>query len=553
MVLRKRFIKLDGSDFYQIIASGARRLNENVEQVNALNVFPVPDGDTGTNMNLTFTSGFEELSKIQHTHIGQAADVLSKGLLMGARGNSGVILSQLFHGFAKAVYECKEINALQFALALQQGVEMAYKAVIEPVEGTILTVAKEAAKGALSSARRVDHIEQVMQDTLLQGNQALARTPEQLPILKKAGVVDAGGQGLIYIYEGFLSVLLGENAKYSVPKYAQAQIKSALAHVTTESIEFGYCTEFLVKIAASQSQRLLFQEATFRQDLSRFGDSLLVVAVDDLVKVHIHAEYPGQVMDYAMKYGELTHIKIENMREQHLHILMEGLNEHQITGVEKEYGFVAIGAGEGITTIFSSIGVDRVLLGGQTMNPSTEDIVQAVQKIKAKIIYILPNNSNIILAALQAKELIVGKQVIVIPSKTIPQGMAAMVSFNSGAGIETNTESMLSAMTLVQSGQVTYAVRDSEMDEIKIKKNDYLGLLNNQIIVTHPDLLLTCQDLVTRMIENDGGIVTLFTGLEASEVVTQELERYIHLHYPDTEVEVQYGGQPIYPYLISVE
>jgi DAK2 domain fusion protein YloV len=555
MDLRKRFIKLDGIDFYQMITSGAQKLNDNMEQVNALNVFPVPDGDTGTNMNLTFASGLEELSKKQSSHIGQAAEALSKGLLMGARGNSGVILSQLFRGFAKSVQELNEINATQFAAALQQGVEMAYKAVIKPVEGTILTVAKEAARGALTSARHKVDIEQVMLDILSQGNQALARTPELLPILKKIGVVDAGGQGLIYIYEGFMNVLKGEKSNYIATVNAQLQMKSAQAHLTTESIEHGYCTEFLVKIIPNQSHKTLFQETLFRHDLSQFGDSLLVVADDDLIKVHIHAEYPGQVMDYAMKYGELTKIKIENMREQHSHILMTdlNLNETQADIVEKEYGFVAVGVGDGIAAIFSSLGVDNVLYGGQTMNPSTEDIVQAVKKIAAKTVYVFPNNSNIILAAQQAKDILVGQQVIVIPSKTIPQGIAAMLAYNAVDEPEANTKRMLTALNHVQSGQVTYAVRDTEMDDLSIKKDDFLGMLNNQIVIAHADLRITCQQLITQMLDCNGDIFTILTGLDAPDEVTQGLLSFIKQNYPEIEIEVHPGGQPLYPYIFSAE
>jgi DAK2 domain fusion protein YloV len=551
MVLGKRFIKLDGLDFYQMIASGSQRLDEHEKIVNGLNVFPVPDGDTGTNMNMTFASGLEELSKQQSTHIGQAAETLSKGLLMGARGNSGVILSQLFRGFAKSVHDLPEINAVQFAAALQNGVEMAYKAVIKPVEGTILTVANEAAKGALTTARRIDDLEQVMLDTLLQGNQALAGTPELLPILKKAGVVDAGGQGLIYIYEGFMNVLLGENAKYK--NTAPVQMMSAIAHYTTDSIEFGYCTEFLVKIAPNQSSNAIFQEALFRLDLAQLGDSLLVAADGDLVKVHIHAEHPGRVMDYAMKYGALTKIKIENMREQHSHILFSNGVEELSHEIAKAYGFVAICAGEGIAKIFSSLGVDIILSGGQTMNTSTEEIVQSVQKIAAKIIYVLPNNSNILLAAQQARDLLPDRQIIIIPSQTIPQGMAAMLAFNTANKPEANTKSMLSALNQVQSGQVTYAVRDCLIDDLTIKKDDFLGLLNNQIIIAHEDLLTVCQELIRRMLVNSGEIITLLTGQDAANEVTMELMAFIKLNYPLVEVEQHSGGQPLYPYIISVE
>jgi DAK2 domain fusion protein YloV len=551
--LRKRFITLDGSDFYQMIFIGAQKLSDHVDQVNALNVFPVPDGDTGTNMNLTLTYGLEELRNKQDTHIGQAADTLSKGLLMGARGNSGVILSQLFRGFAKSVQDYNEINAVQFAAALQQGVEMAYKAVIKPVEGTILTVATEASRGAAAASQQMNDIEHMMQDILIYGNQALAKTPEQLPILKEAGVVDAGGQGLLFVYEGFMDLLSGKEGNAAVPpKPNQTQSHEVQAHFTTASIEFGYCTEFLVKIAPNQNS-LIFEEAIFRQDLSQYGDSLLVVADDDLVKVHIHAEYPGQVMDYAMKYGELTRIKIENMRDQHAHMIRSDEPAHHTVTTEKDFGFVAVGTGDGIEAIFRSLGVDVVLFGGQTMNPSTDDILQAIQQVSAKSIFVLPNNSNIILAAQQAKELIKDRQVIIIPSKTIPQGMAAMVSFNANSDTEANTEYMLSALRHVQSGQVTNAVRDCHMNDLNIQKDDFLGMLNNQIVVSHPDLLSTCKDLITLMLKDGGEIVTLLTGENAVDEVTEQIVSFINQFYPKSEMDVHSGGQPLYPYIISVE
>jgi DAK2 domain fusion protein YloV len=549
--LRKRFTTLDGSDFYQMIFNGAQKLSDHVDQVNALNVFPVPDGDTGTNMNLTLAYGLEELRNKQDSHIGQAADTLSKGLLMGARGNSGVILSQLFRGFAKSVHDYNEINAVQFAAALQQGVEMAYKAVINPVEGTILTVAKEVSRGAAAASQHKDDLEQIMQDMLIYGTEALAKTPEQLPILKKVGVVDAGGQGLIYVYQGFMELLSGGIGD-AAPKRNQTSMKNAQALITTESIEYGYCTEFLVRIASNPNSSA-FQEAIFRQDLSQFGDSLLVVVDDDLVKVHIHAEYPGRVMDYAMKYGELTRIKIENMREQHSHII--SFNEPVILAdlLQKEYGFVAVGAGKGIEAIFHSLGVDIVLHGGQTMNPSTDDIFQAIKQVPARTIFVLPNNSNIILAAQQAQELINDQQVIILPTKTIPQGIAAMVSFNINSDVEENTESMLSAMNHVQSGQVTYAIRDCHIDDLNIHKGDFLGILNNQIVVTHPDLLYVCRELLALMHKNGGEIVTLLTGEEAVEDVTEQLISYINQSHPKSELDVHEGGQPLYPYIFSVE
>jgi DAK2 domain fusion protein YloV len=471
---------------------------------------------------------------------------------MGARGNSGVILSQLFRGFAKSIHDYKEINAVEFAAAFQQGVDTAYKAVIKPVEGTILTVAKEASRGAASASQHMNDIGQMMQAILSYGNQALANTPEQLPILKKAGVVDAGGQGLLYIYEGFMDLLSGEKGDVELTKPNQTQMIRPQAHITTESIEYGYCTEFLVKISPSQ-HKPVFQEAIFRQDLSQYGDSLLVVADDDLVKVHIHAEFPGQVMDYAMKYGELIRIKIENMREQHTHMIHSDEPDHHTVTFEKEYGFVAIGAGDGIEAIFRSLGVDVVLLGGQTMNPSTDDIVQAIKQVSAKSVFVLPNNSNIILAAQQAKELIKHQQVIIIPAKTIPQGMAAMVSFNSNSDVEANTECMLSALRHVQSGQVTYAVRDCQIEDLNIQKDDFLGILNNQIVITQPDLFTTCKELITLMLKEGGEMITLLTGEDAVDEVTAQIVSYTKQYYPQFEMDVHSGGQPLYPYLISVE
>ncbi|MDB5053763.1 MAG: dihydroxyacetone-like protein/glyceraldehyde kinaselike protein [Bacilli bacterium] len=564
IILRKRFNSIDGFDFYQMILAGSRQINENAERVNGLNVFPVPDGDTGTNMNLTMTSGLEELRKKQTDHIGYAADAFSKGLLMGARGNSGVILSQLFSGFAKSVHECKEISTQQFAAALQQGVDMAYKAVVKPVEGTILTVSKEAAKYAVVQARRTNDLEELMRDVLLQSKLALAKTPDLLPILKQVGVVDAGGQGLVHIYEGFLNVLSDENTDFAVPLpfHAPSYVKSVQSQLNNESIEYGYCTEFLIKLNAANGKETAFKEAHFRQDLSRFGDSLLVAADEDLVKVHIHAEYPGEVMNHAMKYGELINIKIENMREQHAHILENDedsthvkpltSNSSSMDKIEKAYGFVVVGAGDGIAAIFRSLGVDVVLFGGQTMNPSTEDIVHAIKQAAAKTVFVFPNNSNIILTAQQAKKLYSDQEVIVIPSKTIPQGLSAMMAFQKNTDVSTNTETMMSALTKVESGQVTHAVRDSDLEGLTIKKDDFLGIHNNQIVISNHDLIDVCKALLALMMDRAGDIVTILTGKDASAKQTDELVSFIRSGYSQWEVEVCSGDQPLYPYIFSV-
>lgn len=562
-----------------MVLAGADNLRRNVDKVNGLNVFPVPDGDTGTNMNLTLTAGCEELKKKPSSHIGKAADALSKGLLMGARGNSGVILSQLFRGFAKHVHDLEHVNVQQFAGALQQGVETAYKAVVKPVEGTILTVSKEAAKHATQYRRGSDLLD-LMQEVLGKAKEALARTPEQLAVLKQVGVVDAGGQGLVCVYEGFVAALSGGlvqvNDDYAtmdttlgavslVPgmnlaKEVHAHLP-AQAHLATEDIEFGYCTEFMLTIAPGKVKGQVFDEGTFRDQLSKLGDSLLVVADDELVKVHIHAEYPGEVMNQAMNYGALSRIKIENMRDQHSHILEDMTEGYEApvsttaTAVppSKPYGFVAVALGDGITDILSSVGVDVVLSGGQTMNPSTEDIVNAVNRIDADTIYVLPNNSNIILAAQQAIELVDNKTLIVIPTKSIPQGLAAILAFQEKADAKTNTEAMSESLRRVKSGQVTYAVRDTNMDGIDIKQGHFIGIQDGRIVSSQPSLLDACKRLLEEMIEESSEIVTILTGEDAVDAETEELEAFIQAAYPEIEIELHPGGQPLYAYLFSVE
>jgi DAK2 domain fusion protein YloV len=471
------------------------------------------------------------------------------------------------------------VNAQQFAAALQQGVETAYKAVVKPVEGTILTVSKEAAKHATQYRRGGDLLD-LMQEVLSKANEALARTPEQLAVLKQVGVVDAGGQGLVCVYEGFVtalnggllqveedyatmdtrldtvSVIPGLNLAKEVHAHLPAQ-----AHLATADIEFGYCTEFMLTIEPGKVTGLAFDEGRFREQLSKLGDSLLVVADDELVKVHIHAEYPGEVMNQAMSYGALSRIKIENMRDQHSHILEEMTTEGYEAPVPtaataaapgKTYGFVAVALGEGITEILSSVGVDVVLSGGQTMNPSTEDIVNAVNSIHAQTIYVLPNNSNIILAAQQAVDL-VDKTLIVIPSKSIPQGLAAILAFQEKADAQTNTEAMNESLRRVKSGQVTYAVRDTNMDGIDIKQGHFIGIQDGRIVSSQPSLMDACKKLLEEMIDEGSEIVTILTGEDAVSTETEELEAFIQAVYPEIEVELHPGGQPLYAYLFSVE
>ncbi|OIS72590.1 DAK2 domain-containing protein [Bacillus sp. FSL M8-0315] len=551
---------LDGKAFADMILYGAHHLSQNANVVDALNVFPVPDGDTGTNMNLSMTSGAKEVEQIDTANIGKVAQSLSRGLLMGARGNSGVILSQLFRGFGKSIEQKSEINAKEFAAAFQAGVDTAYKAVMKPVEGTILTVAKDAAKKAVLAAQTETDIIKVMEAVVNQAEASLERTPELLPVLKEVGVVDSGGKGLLYVYEGFLASLKGEKlsdkaaALPSLDDLVSAEHhKNAQSHMNTEDIEFGYCTEFMVKLDSGKRN---FNEDAFRQDLSGFGDSLLVVSDENIAKVHIHAEYPGEVMTYAQKYGSLINMKIENMREQHSAILSQ--NKQETAPAEKApadkqpYGIVTVAMGEGIAELFESIGATKIIEGGQTMNPSTEDIVQAIKDANADTVVILPNNSNIVMAANQAAD-VAGQHVIVIPTNTVPQGMAALLAFNPALSADENEAAMLGAIGEVKSGQITYAVRDTNIDGIDIKKGDFMGILNGKIVETASDQLTAAKKLIAGMIDEDSEIVTVIKGEDAPEEEAEELAAYISETYEDVEVEVHDGKQPLYSYILAVE
>ncbi|PAC99730.1 DAK2 domain-containing protein [Bacillus paralicheniformis] len=552
---------LDGKAFAEMVLYGARHLSQNANVVDALNVFPVPDGDTGTNMNLSMTSGAKEVEQIDAANIGKVAQSLSRGLLMGARGNSGVILSQLFRGFGKSIEQKSEINAKEFAAAFQAGVDTAYKAVMKPVEGTILTVAKDAAKKAVLTAQTETDIIKVMEAVVNEAEASLERTPELLPVLKEVGVVDSGGKGLLYVYEGFLASLKGEKlsekaaALPSLDDLVSAEHhKNAQSHMNTEDIEFGYCTEFMVKLDSGKRN---FNEDTFRQDLSGFGDSLLVVSDENIAKVHIHAEYPGEVMTYAQKYGSLINMKIENMREQHSAILNQNKQEaaapaEKAPAEKQPYGVVTVAMGEGIAELFESIGATKVIEGGQTMNPSTEDIVQAIKDANADTVVILPNNSNIVMAANQAAD-VAGQHVIVIPTKTVPQGMAALLAFNPALGADENQAAMLGAIGEVKSGQITYAVRDTNIDGIDIKKGDFMGILNGKIVETASDQLAAAKKLLAGMIDEDSEIVTVIKGEDAPEEEAEELAAFISETYEDVEVEVHDGKQPLYSYILAVE
>lgn len=550
--------ELDGRMFAHMVSAGAQHLSQSAKQVNALNVFPVPDGDTGTNMNLTLSSGVDEMNRNASSHIGEVAGALSRGLLMGARGNSGVILSQLFRGFAKEVQDKERVTHREFAQALQHGVDTAYKAVIKPVEGTVLTVAREAAKHGKVAATRVNDVAELMEEVLQAAKKALDQTPDLLPVLKETGVVDAGGQGLVYIYEGFLAALKGDEISERQEQTESldtlteiAHQKSAQSHIATEAIEYGYCTEFIIQIIPEKESTRPFDEAAFREALNARGDSLLVVADDDLVKVHIHTEEPLKLIEYGLQYGDIRTAKIENMREQHRSIVEKNTAAETSDDV-KRYGVVAVAMGDGIADIFRSMGADEVIAGGQTMNPSTEDIVNALRGVRAEHYIVLPNNGNIVMAAEQAGE-ILEKPVTVIPSKTVPQGLSAILSFNADAGIEENRRAMMEAVEHVKSGQVTYAVRDSQVDGLSIKKGDFIGISDGKIAVAHPSLLETAQQLLLGMVSDDTEIVTVFYGEETEASQVEDLERFLTERFPDVEVEVHNGGQPLYYYLFAVE
>lgn len=546
---------LDGIKFAEMVKMGAHHLFQNANYVDSLNVFPVPDGDTGTNMNLSMTSGAKETELYASEHIGKTAQALSKGLLMGARGNSGVILSQLFRGFGKFIEKEATIDAKGFAGAFQAGVDTAYKAVMKPVEGTILTVAREAAKKGVEVAETETDIIAIMEAFTVEAKASLDRTPDLLPVLKEVGVVDSGGQGLLFVYEGFLASLKGEplpeKNDATLDDLINAEHHRAQDFMNTEDIEFGYCTEIMVRLEDGKEP---FNEEQFRQELSPLGDSLLVISDEEIAKVHIHSEQPGSVLSIGQKYGSLMKIKVDNMREQHSAIVGE---EHKAPTTTKKlekhpYAIVTIAMGEGVAGLLRSIGASYVIEGGQTMNPSTEDIVKAVQEIGAEKVLILPNNKNIVMAAEQAVELL-EIEAAVVPTKTIPQGMAAILAFNPEAAVDINKKTMTDAFANVKTGQVTYAVRDTSIDGVEIHKDDFMALAEGKIVLSTPALKDAAEKVVVDLVDEDAEIVTVIYGEDTTEQDATELVAFIEKNYPDVEVELFNGNQGLYPYIISVE
>ncbi|WP_214684494.1 DAK2 domain-containing protein [Exiguobacterium sp. s155] len=555
--------RLDGVALSNMIANGAANLSQNADYVDSLNVFPVPDGDTGTNMNLTMTSGAKEVATMNTSDVAEVSSKFARGLLMGARGNSGVILSQLFRGFGKAVEGKTELTTIDFAEALKRGVDTAYKAVMKPVEGTILTVAREAADEALLASESTSDFTEFMKRVIVEAKASLDRTPGLLPVLKEVGVVDSGGQGLLVIYEGFLASLEGKELEKPHTPVMDALVEAehhahaAQGFMSTEDIEFGYCTEIMVRFQEDKLKDTPFNEDAFRNELSELGDSLLVVADEELLKVHVHVETPGEVITKGQRFGELVAVKIENMRQQHSTILEEehGANQHGVQQAEKPkapFAIVTVAMGEGVSELFRSLGAAHVIEGGQTMNPSTEDIVKAIESAHAEHVFIFPNNSNIIMAAEQAAS-VAPCGVSVIPTKTVPQGLAAAIAFNPEADVEMNEQAMKAAAATVKSGQVTYAVRDTSIDGVEIKKDEHMAIAEKKIVSSSPSSLEAAKRLVDALIDADDEIVTILTGEGSSESDVEALTSYIESVNDEIEIEVHDGKQPLYSYIFSVE
>lgn len=545
--------KINGKLFADMIIQGAQNLSNNADLVDSLNVYPVPDGDTGTNMNLTMTSGREEVENNLSKNIGELGKTFSKGLLMGARGNSGVILSQLFRGFCKNIESESEINSKLLAESFQAGVETAYKAVMKPVEGTILTVAKDAAQAAIEKANNTEDCIELMEYIIVKANESLENTPNLLAVLKEVGVVDSGGKGLLCVYEGFLKALKGEKVEAKVAKID----KDEFVHdehdfhgvINTEDIIYGYCTEMMVRFGKNKKA---FDEQEFRQDMSQFGDSLLVINDEEIVKVHVHTEYPGKVFNYGQQYGELIKLKVENMREQHREVIRKEQHTAKPKMETVETAIITISMGEGISEIFKSMGATHIISGGQTMNPSTEDIVKVIEQSKCKSAIILPNNKNILMASEQAAS-IVDAEAVVIPTKSIPQGISALFQYDVDATLEENKAQMADSVNNVKSGSLTYAVRDTKIDGVEIKKDAFMGLIEDKIVSSQSDQLTTVTELLNEMLAEDSEILTVIIGQDAEQAVTDNMINWIEEQYPDVEVEVHEGGQPIYQYFFSVE
>ena len=537
---------IEGKMLRDMFVSGANNLQNHKELVDKLNVFPVPDGDTGTNMSLTISYAMKELAKVENDSITEIGKSLSKGSLMGARGNSGVILSQIIRGFSKSIEGKEQISTEDLAKAFKNGSDTAYKAVIKPIEGTILTVVRESGEYAIKAAKKEKDLLKFLEMVIDEANKSLERTPELLKNLKEAGVVDSGGKGLVLIYEGMYEALKGNPIKAKDLNDSNvSEVKQAGTSINTEDIKFCYCTEFILE---SNS----ISDTEIRDIMLKYGDSLAVVGDEGIIKVHVHTNDPGLVLQDALKHGQLVTIKIENMKLQHENILVGDTDEIAQSVEEKEYGFIATSMGEGLAKIFKDFGVDYIIEGGQTMNPSTEDFMKAIDSINAKNIFIFPNNSNIIMAANQAKELS-DKNIIVIPTKKTPQGFTALVNFNADASVEENEQALMESLTMVKSGQVTFAVRDTVMNDLEVKEGNIIGIAESKLMDAGDSVDEITTSLVEKLVDEDSAIITLFYGEDVTEEDANNLRDELEEKFEDLDIELYYGGQPLYYYLISVE
>ena len=541
----------------KMFLAGAKNLDAKKDWINELNVFPVPDGDTGTNMSMTIMSAAKEVSSLSNPSMAELAKAISSGSLRGARGNSGVILSQLFRGFCKVIKDYDELDVSIISDAFQKAVETAYKAVMKPKEGTILTVAKGAADKALELSEDTDDLITFGSEIIKHADYVLSQTPEMLPVLKQAGVVDSGGQGLMQVLKGCMDSLLGKEIDYTIEGASTASSVVKISAQTEAEIKFGYCTEFIIVLNRPLSDK---EELEYKSYLESIGDSIVVVADDEIVKTHVHTNDPGLAIQKALTHGSLSRIKIDNMREEHQEKLIKDAEKIAAQEAEakpeepkKDMGFIAVSIGEGMNEIFKGLGVDYIIEGGQTMNPSTEDMLNAIDHVNADHIFILPNNKNIILAANQAASLVEDKDIIVIPTKTVPQGITALVNFIPDFSAEENKETMTAELANVKTGQVTYAVRDTEIDGKTIKQDDYMGIGDSGILSVGQNLKETTLEMLDEMIDEDSAIVSIYYGSDSSMENAEELSACIEEKYPDVEIEINDGGQPIYYYVISVE
>ena len=539
---------INGKLFKEMLASGANHLANKFREIDALNVFPVPDGDTGTNMSLTFSAGVKDALACSSDDVCDIAKALSKGLLMGARGNSGVITSQIFRGLYQGVDGMKEVNSFQLANALVSGSRVAYKAVMRPVEGTILTVIREAADYTYAYASGKEDVSclEVMEKLVEEAKASLARTPELLPVLQEVGVVDSGGAGLLTIFEGFLSAMQGNMIEKTESDETSEGVQAAV-----ESDEFGYCTEFIIRL--SEQGLTIFKEEALKDALARIGNSIVCVQDDDIVKVHVHTLTPGEALNLGQRYGEFVKLKIENMQEQHENILTNApVEKKEEQAPKQKYAIITVAAGDGLRDMFKELRADIVISGGQTMNPSTEDFVEAIKKVNAENIFLLPNNSNIVMAAQQAAIVCEDENVHVIPSKTIPQGLCACINFNPDIDFDMNVTEMSDALSLVKTGQITYAIKDTTFEGMEIKAGDYMGIKEKDIVLSIQDKMEATRQLLAQMIDDDSEIVTLIYGEDVCEEEANQIVEYIENNF-DVEVELTNGSQPVYSFIIGVE